>query len=431
VDEMSKEKLIDRHLCFVSANAYPLFTDDEAKSIGGVETRSVRLAEMMSEYFTKISYAIRNTEGKVINDHGLNVVRYEPAVISNAPNLELVKINADIYIVFESHYQTADVVRTCNIIGKTVVHWATSFIDYDKACTLDNYDFFYNDWIGRESAYCFYFANYLISQTEDQQKMLFDNHGLKSIVIKNPFIIPESLPERISNTEGIPAILWIGRTEPVFKRPGLLLKIAQQLPEYRFLMILNNTNNQYFKEIVQSKTDNVEIVEYIDPDEIDQIYDNSSILLSTSSNEGFPNIFLHAISHGIPIVSLDVDPDGIFSRHGCGLNCDGDIGLAVHSIKMLLNDKHKREEMVKRAFSYAKKNHSIELIQKQMVDFFSSIPLLVNSRYKWTEYKFDRINEQLQSEFNKLQEYHNSLINNRIIKILNIIRKIIGKKEWR
>jgi glycosyltransferase involved in cell wall biosynthesis len=434
---MSVEKLIDRHLCFVSANAYPLFTDDEAKSIGGVETRSVRLAEMMSDCFTKISFAIRNTEGKVVNDRGLNIVRYEPAVISNSPNPDLVKINADIYIVFESHYFTADVVRSCNIIGKPVVHWATSYIDYDKACTLDNFDYFYYDWIGRESAYCFYLANYLISQTEDQQKMLFNNHGLKSFVIRNPFLIPEYLPERIQNKVSSPTILWIGRTEPVFKRPELLLKIAKQLPEYLFLMILNNTNNGFFKKIVESKTPNVEIIEYVVPDEIERIYDNCSILLSTSSNEGFPNIFLHAISHGIPIVSLDIDPDGMFSEHGCGLNCNGDIGLAVHSIKRLLNDKQIREEIAQRAFSYARKNHSLELIQKQMVNFFSSIPLCVNNRHKWTEYKFDRINEQLQSEYDqiktiyqKLQINHNSLLNNRIIRILNIFRKTIGKKQW-
>ena len=428
---MSEEKLIDRHLCFVSANAYPLFTDDESKSIGGVETRSVRLAEMMSDCFTKVSFAIRNTDGKVINDRGLNVVQYEPAVISNSPNPELAKIDADIYIVFESHCFTADVVRTCNIIGKPVIHWATSFIDYDKACTLDNYDPFYYDWIGRESAYCFYLANYLISQTEDQKEMLYNNHGLKSIVIRNPFIIPEFLNERVEDIISSPTILWIGRSEPVFKRPEILLKIAQQLPEYRFLMILNNINSEYFNKIVKAKTGNVEIFEYVDPKEAERIYSNSNILLSTSSNEGFPNIFLHAISHGIPIISLEVDPDGIFSRHGCGLNCNGDIGLAVQSIKTLINDKHKREEIVKNAYNYAQKNHSIELIQKQMVDFFSSIPLCVNNRHKWAEYKFDRSNEQLKSEYKQLQINYDSLINNRIIKKLNIIRKIIGKKEWR
>lgn len=422
--------MIDRHLCFVSANSFPLFTDDESKGIGGVETRSVRLAEMMSVHFKTVSYAIRYTPGKIINNRGLNVVRYEPAVISNAPNPELSRINADIYIVFESHHFTADVVRTCNIIGKPVVHWATSFVDYDKACTLNNYSYFYLDWIGRESAYCLYFSNYLISQTEDQQKMLFDNHGLKSIVIKNPFKIPESLPGRTNNKKESPTILWIGRTDPVFKRPKLFLKIAAQLPEYRFLMILNSINNQCFNVIEKSKTDNVEIIKYIDPDKFEQIYTDSDILLSTSSNEGFPNIFLHAISHGIPIVSLEVDPDGIFEKHGCGINCNGDISLAVYSIKMLLNDKYKREEIVKQAFNHAKQNHSIELIEKQMVDFFSSIPLHVDNGQSWTEYKFDRINEQLRSEYNKLRLNHNSLINNRITRNLNIIRKIIGKKEW-
>ena len=58
---MAEIQKIDRHLCFVSANSYPLFTNDESRSIGGVETRSVRLAEMMSRYFKKISFAISRT----------------------------------------------------------------------------------------------------------------------------------------------------------------------------------------------------------------------------------------------------------------------------------------------------------------------------------------------------------------------------------
>jgi glycosyltransferase involved in cell wall biosynthesis len=428
---MSEEKLIDRHLCFVSANSFPLFTDDDAKSIGGVETRSVRLAEMMSKYFTKISYAIRDTQGKVVNNRGLNVVRYEPAVISNAPNMGLANIDADIYIVFESHYQTADVVRTCNIIGKPVVHWATSFIDYNKACTLDNYCNFYSDWIGRESAYCFYYADYLISQTNDQKKMLFNNHGLKSIVIKNPFKFPKCLYEGNHNNLGNCAILWIGRTDPVFKRPLFCLKIAEQLPGSRFLMILNNTDNEYFKKIVQSKPDNVEIVEYVDSEELEQIFNKTSILLSTSSNEGFPNTFLQAMAHAIPIISLEVNPDGIFQDNACGIYCEGNTDLAVQSIKILLNDRLKREEIIHRAFEYAKQNHSVELIQKQMVDFFSSIPLSVKYKLRWTEYSFDRINEQLRSDYYKLKESHNSLINNHIIRVLNYIRKLSGRDKWR
>lgn len=400
---------IDRHLCFVCANSYPLFTDDKSNGIGGVETRSVRLAEMMSKYFRKVSFAIRNTAGNVINDHNLNVVRYEPAVISNAPNRGLAKINADIYIVFESHCFTADVVRTCNMISKPVVHWATSFIDYDKACTLDNSESYYYDWIGREGAYCFYFADHLISQTEDQQRMLFQNHGLRSVVIRNPVEITEVPPINSSGISTRPTILWIGRTERVFKRPEVLFQIAIHLPAYRFLMILNNTNNQYFEELVRSKPDNVEIVEYVAPDEIGEVYKKSQILLSTSSNEGFPNIFLQAISHGVPIISLDVDPDGLFTRHECGIFCSGDLNRIPEAVESLLNDKDKRDRIVGWAFKYVRDNHSTEVISNKMVEFFGSVPLNTMFPLWWTEISFDRVFEKFQADHERLMLQHEHL----------------------
>ena len=107
------------------------------------------------------------------------------------------------------------------------------------------------------------------------------------------------------------------------------------------------------------------------------------------------------------------------------------------TIKILLNDKIKSEEIVRRAFDYALKNHSIELIEKQLVDFFSTIPLILNNEHRWTEYKFDRINEKHRADYHQLQlSYqqqiynHNALINNRIIKLFNRFREFIGKKAW-
>ncbi|MEN6301029.1 MAG: glycosyltransferase family 4 protein, partial [Anaerolineaceae bacterium] len=236
-----------------------------------------------------------------------------------------------------------------------------------------------------------------------------------------------------------PTILWIGRTDPIFKRPELLLEIAKQLPAYRFLMILNNTNNEYFDRIVQSKSDNVEIVEYIAPDEIDDVYRNSNILLSTSSNEGFPNIFLQAISNGIPIISLEVDPDGLFTKHECGVFCKGDINRAVEAVKILLNDRRERDRIIQRAFEYVRANHSSEVISSQMVDFFNAIPAKTTFPLRWTGISYNRVFEELQSaherlalaherlalDHERLALDHDSLLQNWLISKLITIRRLI------
>lgn len=437
---MPEKKLIDRHLCFVCDRSWPLFSDVNAQGIGGVETRSVRLAEMMANYFTKVTYAIKNPGGKIINNRALDISFYEPATISNAPNPGLARINADIYIVFESNHITADAVRTCNIIGRPVVFWATSVNDYHIQYKLEDHKAYLFDFVARESAYCLYLSDYIISQTFDQKKVLIENHGLNSIVIKNPVPVNEdsfnvSSKRRLERD----VVLWVGRTDPYNKRPDLLLEIAARLRNVDFVMILNNINDEYYKRIFQKKTSNIEIIDYVPPDKMNEIFEKCSVYLSTSSKEfeGFPNVMLQAICHALSIVSLEVDPDGIFSNHDCGICCKGNIDLVVHEIEILITDVKKKKSVIDNAFNYVKLNHSVELIEKQMVEFFSSIPFSVKNKQLWTRYNFNRLTEKLQSEYNQLElDYQNlyfnysSLLNNRIIRKLNIMRKLIGKKQW-
>jgi glycosyltransferase involved in cell wall biosynthesis len=103
-------------------------------------------------------------------------------------------------------------------------------------------------------------ADYIISQTEDQRAMLLKNHGLDSQVIFNPIEL-ENYHDEVSEDDKY--ILWIGRSEPYNKRPELLLEIARRLPLFKFRMILNNIDPGYFNKIVRSKSDNIEIIEYV------------------------------------------------------------------------------------------------------------------------------------------------------------------------
>ncbi len=415
---MNEGQKIDRHICFVCDRAWPLFTSDTAKGIGGVETRSVRLAKMLLPYFTKVTFAIRKTDGEITNNYGLSVVQYEPAVISNAPNRDMAKIDADIYIVFESHHFTADIVRTCNILRKPVVYWCTSSIDFDIRYKLDNHEQYYWQFVGRESAYCFYMSDQIICQTEDQSKELLKNHGLPSTVIRNPIDIIINFEKR--KRSSIETVLWIGRTDNVFKQPHKLVEVAKRLPEIKFLMIMNNTDNIIFNEILNNKTENVEIIEYVEPEEMPFIYEKCDLLLSTSSSEGFSNVFLEAIKYGIPVVSLQVDPDGMFTRHNCGFCCEGSIDKTIETIKRLNNNTQEIESRVRQALDYIKANHSIDVINDQMVSFFGSIPLNVAFPLRWADFNYNRMNELVLLELEKvIQSKHHSILR----KLVSLFRK--------
>jgi hypothetical protein len=100
------------------------------------------------------------------------------------------------------------------------------------------------------------------------------------------------------------------------------------------------------------------------------------------------------MAYRVPIVSLEVDPDGIFNKHKCGINCNGSVEAVVHSLDVLLNNKAMREEISISAYEYIKHNHSTASIEKQMTDFFSNIDLIKNNTMKWSNYSFNRVFEE-------------------------------------
>ncbi len=406
------KNLIDLHICFVSDRSYPLFVKTDLRRIGGVETRSLRLAKMMTKHFKKVSFAIMDTGAPVVNDHGLTVKTYTPTAVSDKPNPGLVKIDADIYICFESNHITADVVRTCNIVGKTVIYWCTSNIDFHPEYQIDNHNYDPRGFKNSECAYAFHFADHIVSQTKDQQSNLKKKHKLESVIIRNPIAF-HHLERRPKSKDQRPQVLWIGRTDNLNKRPEKLLEVAEDLPDIDFKMILNNFDQELYDKVVGKASANIEIVDYVPSDEMDAVFSKATIFFSSSSKnfEGFPNVFLHAVTHGIPIVSLEVDPDQIFSIHGCGIVCDGKIELARRAILDLTGNQNIYDRVRMQAFNYLKNLHEKDIIENEFVSFLDSIqPHKYSTR--WTEVSCDSDQEiRLLKNENEQLEHQISMLN--------------------
>jgi glycosyltransferase involved in cell wall biosynthesis len=73
--------------------------------------------------------------------------------------------------------------------------------------------------------------------------------------------------------------------------------------------------------------------------DVDSLFRFSDLLVNTSVVEGFPNTFVQAGMHGIPIVSMSVDPDAMLSAAGCGRLADGTPAGLVRTIEALLTDR--------------------------------------------------------------------------------------------
>lgn len=80
---------------------------------------------------------------------------------------------------------------------------------------------------------------------------------------------------------------------------------------------------------------------------------NSKALISTSSMEGFPNVFIEAWACGIPVLSLYVDPGAVIKREELGEATHGNLDKLL----LAMDNNRYTNEFAKKAKAYVEHNH--------------------------------------------------------------------------
>ena len=269
-------------------------------------------------------------------------------------------LGADIVCCFGSNSRTAEVIADCRRAGiKTILYLAS---DEDLSKDFRPGDDRKNpygmpNWMGH---YALINASAILVQTERQQQLLLERFGRHGEIIRNPVDVspsdPESWPDRSTRN----TILWIGRAEPYNKRPLHFLELARRCPELPFVMIANKTDADVFNTLLRERPDNLTIIERVPHSEIWDYYRHARVFVSTSVYEGFPNTFLQCAVAGVPIASLQVDPDGFLARHGCGICSDGNMAHLADSVRLFWKDAEIAERFAFNAHRHVLANHNAE-----------------------------------------------------------------------
>jgi len=120
-------------------------------------------------------------------------------------------------------------------------------------------------------------------------------------------------------------LLWVARCHPV-KRPQLFLDLAERLPQARCRMICSSQDEELFRDVHRRAEElpNVEFFDAVPYREIQSHFDAAEIFVNTSDREGVPNTFIHSGLGRAAILSLAVDPDGMFAKFAAGFCAGGD-----------------------------------------------------------------------------------------------------------
>lgn len=382
-------------ICMVSLRSLPLYDEsyDHEHVIGGAEINLYNLAWCLSE--------IANVEVKVlVDDFGqpsvykkgnIELIKYgnrsgkrdlySRIAAKIACNFKLLSIDADAFIFTTGNPLLGKLVLFQQVLrGKKVIFRLSSDLNID----LEHFQ-----KSNSRLSYMLYkfgicHASNIISQTQKQKNDLESGLGLKSEMIENGFFTNRNI-DVIEKKH----ILWVGRCMKS-KQPMLFVELARRMPEEEFVMIMP-INKEIpageYKEREElahavlgsaQRLNNIQVIDYVAYQDIQAYFDRAKAYVCTSDTEGFPNTFIQAALGGTPILSYNMNPDGMIEKYHLGYVCKEGPEKAVEFLreidnKILLEYKY-------HMFNYVIQKHNIYHAARKYLNIID-----VNSEFDFYE----------------------------------------------
>jgi glycosyltransferase involved in cell wall biosynthesis len=216
-------------------------------------------------------------------------------------------------------------------------------------------------------------ADYIFGQANYEQDLLRQNYGRSCDLIVGNWHPEPTVP---CTKEPPVKVVWVANIKPL-KKPETFVELAARLrtvTQAEFLMIGRPTGARQQRRL-EAQIRNVGGLTYLGEksnDQINRILGTSHILVNTSDYEGFPNTFIQAWLHEVPVVSLHVDPDDLLTRQGLGFH-SGSLDRLVQDTRNLIEDADLRAHIGKKARAYATEHHGLAKNLDQVAAFIETV----------------------------------------------------------
>lgn len=355
-------------VCFVLLRTYAVFRPELGGNFGGAEVQFYLLSRQLAKdpvfEVTCIARDYGQPDGetiegvrhcKITQGNGwLGRLRGFKSLTSGWGLYQALKrIDADIYIQRCAGVETGITAYFCKKRNKRFVYCFSS--DKDADDRLEKEQPFH---LAKAFRYGLPKADCIVCQNEYQKQQLQDQWNLHSVVLPSAVEMVDFRPP-----EG-QSILWVGRAIPS-KQVEVLYQLAQECPDLPFTVILSPGPDPKYHEILLAegrRIKNVEIIPYVPFQQVEQYFAAAGVHVNTSTYEGFPNTFLQAMKHGVPVLSLSVNPNEVLTQEKAGMVAGGDIQQLKANLQTLLSDETTYRDMSRRAYDYVAHHHNVETI---------------------------------------------------------------------
>jgi glycosyltransferase involved in cell wall biosynthesis len=202
----------------------------------------------------------------------------------------------------------------------------------------------------------------VIVQNREQASMLQDRFGRRDAhLIPNFHPAPSGSVEKPADRT---TICWIANVKEL-KRPELFVRLARELKDLRgaeFVMIgaqqmAGPAWDDLSRQIAATK--NLRYAGHMTMADVNALLARAQLLVNTSEFEGFPNTFIQAWMRAVPVISLDVNPDGVFDEGWAGSFAAGSYDRLRDAVRRLATDEALRRATGLRAADEAMRRYSL------------------------------------------------------------------------
>ncbi len=196
-------------------------------------------------------------------------------------------------------------------------------------------------------------ADLVLAQHRDQIEQLA-RLGLKSSLLRNSH--PPVPDGDVQTHEGRPVVLWADSVKAI-KRPEVFLELAKRCSDLgaEFVM-LGRIYGPHYQSLIEATgrtAANFRYDGFIPLAEVDRYFRAAHLHVKTSLPiEGFPNTFIQAWLHGVPVASLEVDPERLIRTHRLG-SCASTLDELERSVRELVSDVPLRRQLGQDARRFA------------------------------------------------------------------------------
>lgn len=252
------------------------------------------------------------------------------------------KIDADIYMTAGANGVAKPTAEFCRENDRRFIFRIVHQRDCDGT-------FVHGDPMGESYRWALHHCDFILCQTEEQKRLLQRTEKLSALRI--PDFSCNNPPSESQPTD----VLWIGEAVE-WKQPELFYRLALTIPHQNFTLLTRPQNPDYFERLVSKTRDvpNLGFENSVPYREWPIYLNRARLVVNTSRFEGLPFSFTQAFAYGVPVASLNVDPDSILEKNQMGICAHGSEVHLAQGVLDLITYERQWKRLSENALNYSR-----------------------------------------------------------------------------